>query len=125
MSKSALELTVLLKTGESKQFIKAFDTNKTCLTLDNLHKNCVVLQKEVNDFLTTLVEQERGVSGVNNASKTNGEKMCILMILNDLSASNVLVNIDSTWLGAINLITLRFIEAENLDSMNLDVIYPS
>ena len=51
--------------------------------------------------------------------------MCILMILNDLSASNVLVNIDSTWLGAINLIALRFIEAENLDSMNLDVIYPS
>lgn len=81
MSKSALELTVLLKTGESKQFIKAFDTNKTCLTLDNLHKNCIVLQREVNDFLTTLVEQERGVSGVNNASKANGEKM--IMDLSD------------------------------------------
>lgn len=72
MSQTALELTVQLKTGDSKQFTKPCDTNNTSVTLNSLRQNCVTLQKEVNDFLTTLVEEERSVSNVNNESKTNG-----------------------------------------------------
>lgn len=72
MSQTALELTVQLKTGDSKQFTKSCDTNNTSVTLNSLRQNCVTLQKEVNDFLTTLVEEERSVSNVNNESKTNG-----------------------------------------------------
>lgn len=71
MSQTALELTVQLKTGDSKQFTKSCDTNNTSVTLNSLRQNCFTLQKEVNDFLTTLVEEERSVSNVNNESKTN------------------------------------------------------
>lgn len=73
MSQTALELTVQLKTGDSKLFTKSCDTNNTSVTLSSLRQNCVALQKEVNGFLTTLVEEERSVSNVNNESKTNGE----------------------------------------------------
>lgn len=73
MSRMALELIIQLKTGDSKLFTKSCDTNNTSVTLSSLRQNCVAMQKEVNDFLTTLVEEERSVSNVNNESKTNGE----------------------------------------------------
>lgn len=72
MGQTALEITVQLKTGDSKQFTKPCDTNNTSVTLSSLRQNCGTLQKEVNDFLTTLVEEERSVSNVNNGLKTNG-----------------------------------------------------
>lgn len=62
-----------VKNGRSKLFTKSCDTNNTSVTLSSLRQNCVAMQKEVNDFLTTLVEEERSVSNVNNESKTNGE----------------------------------------------------
>ncbi|XP_061174395.1 uncharacterized protein LOC133183453 [Saccostrea echinata] len=71
MSEVALELIVTVKTGETKRFSKSCGKNNSTVSLNNLHKNCVELQNEVNGYLTTLVEEERSVTNVNNGSKTN------------------------------------------------------
>ncbi|XP_062595487.1 uncharacterized protein LOC134256838 [Saccostrea cucullata] len=71
MSETTLNFIVTLKTGETKRFSKSCDSNNSTECLNILHKNCVALQNEVNVYLTTLVEEERNVTNVNNGSKQN------------------------------------------------------
>lgn len=75
-----MNLTISLKNGDTKHFTKPVRTvNKieepSHVHLSSLHENILLLQKESNMFLTTVVEKEKAEMQANQSEKRTSKGM--------------------------------------------------